>query len=319
MITFHNDKLVPTELCRLLYQTIPDEYHVPVVFNNGEHRRGVLGTACSDHIIINLHPIFGGWGGFAGSMAARLWHETLRVCYHEFGHVATATLHDHVSGYEYSLRQEGYRYVEKLANDWANQRLAYLLCKDSRLGQPAVLTGYMGAWWWRWLGKVGKDSGRGCMGDSSKVAFVKEIRCLRSGGQFTIGDALYKCGFYPSQYRNIYRRLHSVVGDLGVVHTDAAGRKHRLFTHGDLPILQERLEMLHMDVHPSDTLQLSALDHDHPGEVLDWPGDNVVDENGNILGTICDNPDDLPEKLAVFVEQEMEAMVASLSGEHDAA
>lgn len=33
-IAFHNDSLVPPELCRLLALSIPDELHVPVVFFN---------------------------------------------------------------------------------------------------------------------------------------------------------------------------------------------------------------------------------------------------------------------------------------------
>jgi hypothetical protein len=34
MIEFHNDRLVPPELCRLLHQVVPQRYHVPVGFVN---------------------------------------------------------------------------------------------------------------------------------------------------------------------------------------------------------------------------------------------------------------------------------------------
>ncbi len=34
MIEFYKDNLVPSELCRLLYEAVPKEYHVPVRFYN---------------------------------------------------------------------------------------------------------------------------------------------------------------------------------------------------------------------------------------------------------------------------------------------
>jgi hypothetical protein len=37
MIVFHSDQLVPPELCRLLYQTVPEERHAPVIFFNQPH------------------------------------------------------------------------------------------------------------------------------------------------------------------------------------------------------------------------------------------------------------------------------------------
>jgi hypothetical protein len=34
MIRFYKDNLVPPELCRMLYEVVPKEYHVPVRFHN---------------------------------------------------------------------------------------------------------------------------------------------------------------------------------------------------------------------------------------------------------------------------------------------
>jgi|GEM_PF-3031309 len=243
MIIFHNDKLVPPELCKLLYQTVPEEYHVPVVFNVGKHEKGIRGMCYWTHIVINLHAVFGHWGSYSGSFATFLWRELLGTCYHEFGHVATEALCADISDQEYEMEYAARFRVEQLANDWRDRRLSDLMYKDARLGQPMVLTGYMGAYWWRRLQLIGKN-GRGCGEGSSKAEYVKEIRCLKSGGQFTVSDVLNRYGFYPWLYRNARRKLQGVAGDIGVVYEDAAGRKHKLFTYGDLPILEERLKAL---------------------------------------------------------------------------
>ncbi len=107
MISFHKDNLVPPELCRLLYEAVPKEYHVPVRFHN-QRRKHLYGESglypagsvrISRHkkpspIDINLNPIYEfkektehSFSALAPSSA--LWRLLVEVCLHEFGHVAT--------------------------------------------------------------------------------------------------------------------------------------------------------------------------------------------------------------------------------------
>ena len=125
MITFHNESLVQPELCRLLTLSVPEELHVPLVFHARripDAGRGVMGqTRWPDpRIDISLGMV---WASLWSSSAA-LWHELLRLCYHEFGHVATHWAHDYVSWTEYAACADGYRWTERQADEWAERRLA---------------------------------------------------------------------------------------------------------------------------------------------------------------------------------------------------
>ena len=104
MITFHNESLVQPELCRLLTLSVPVELHAPLVFHSRQipgAGPGVLGQVRwpDPEIHISLGMIW-----FYSSSSTDLWHELLRVCYHEFGHVATFWAHDYVSWNEYHAR-----------------------------------------------------------------------------------------------------------------------------------------------------------------------------------------------------------------------
>lgn len=71
MIEFHNDHLVPPELCRSLYQVVSKEHHVPVRFHNRREKRSheergsqplgwmhLKGRGQPAYIDINLNPIY---------------------------------------------------------------------------------------------------------------------------------------------------------------------------------------------------------------------------------------------------------------------
>src|ERR687898_185376 len=106
MIEFHDDHLVPSQLCRLLYQAVPKEYHVPVRFHN-RRRRELYGEPgyyplgalhlkrrkIPTYININLNPIYKhSWGRsrfYVSEPSTAVWRRLLEVCLHEFGHVAT--------------------------------------------------------------------------------------------------------------------------------------------------------------------------------------------------------------------------------------
>ncbi len=62
MIEFYKDNLVPSELCRMLYEAVPKEYHVPVRFHNRrrEHLYGNRGftrrAACAFRVTKSPRP-----------------------------------------------------------------------------------------------------------------------------------------------------------------------------------------------------------------------------------------------------------------------
>ena len=68
MIEFYKDNLVPPELCRMLYEVVPKEHHVPVRFHNRRREEGgTPGLLASvtlrrnrepSPIDINLNPIY---------------------------------------------------------------------------------------------------------------------------------------------------------------------------------------------------------------------------------------------------------------------
>jgi hypothetical protein len=150
MLVFHNGQLVPPELCRLLYQTIPTCYHAPVVFFNRPHPDDdrVFGICWGEgrRIDICLNPIFNHVSRKpTGSVAFSLWYKLLETCYHAFGHIATAFQCRDVSPEHYRRNERSRKYVEALAIDWANHKLGELRDHDPRLAQPVNLGGYLGA------------------------------------------------------------------------------------------------------------------------------------------------------------------------------
>src|SRR5687767_292781 len=138
MIEFHNDRLVPPELCRILHQAVPNACHVPVRFHNrrrkdlyGERGTYPLGSMHVKHngkpayIDINLNPLYeASWSRhsrYASAPSSFVWRTLLDVCLHEFGHVATSDLalkmNQHEYHAEYGLGRV-YLATERFANEW---------------------------------------------------------------------------------------------------------------------------------------------------------------------------------------------------------
>lgn len=259
MISFYGDSSVPPELCRLLYRSVPEGLHVPVVFRNRRPR-------CSDNgrkypagvckmrrngtwIEINLNPLYGGvmW---RGSLAAALWKTLLEVCLHEFGHVATIDEWYDIHPEAYKNDFKVHQYVERLADKWAAQCIQTICRNDPRLGQPRVLSGYLGARVARRMARLAEhksDSGW------ALAKYVKERRCWKTGGQFTAGDVLTHLGLPPWRYRNAYSALRRVSAKAGIDYTDAAGRRHKLYTWGDVPVLANRLKNVRLTEWPRES------------------------------------------------------------------
>jgi hypothetical protein len=253
MIEFHNDHLVPPELCRLLYQAVPKKYHVPVTFHNrrrkdvygdqGPYPRGRLHLKAAkmpSHIDINLNPIYeSSWRSrrsYVTAPSTAIWRTLLEVCLHEFGHVATNWVVRRIDHHEYGYVGAVYWAAEKLADEWMELRIARILQSDPRLCQPQYITGYLGARLAKWRAYASElESGKYCS------AYIKEMRCRKTNAQLTTGDVLSVLNIHTFLYSNAYELLRRVSEGIGFDYLDNAGRRHKLYTWGDVPILAERL------------------------------------------------------------------------------
>ncbi|MDP9456819.1 MAG: hypothetical protein M3Q60_13825 [Actinomycetota bacterium] len=256
MIEFYKDNLVPPELCRMLYEAVPKEHHVPVRFHNrrrkdvygesGHYPAGSVGVKRRkkpSHIDINLNPIYeAGQGRSKGresfsalAPSSALWRLLVEICLHEFGHVATKEEMFRMNQHEY-YHGDGsvYDATERLADEWRDHRIAKILKIDPRLGQPRYMSGYLGARLIKWK-KVVKDA-------PGYYPFIMERRCQMTGGQLTAGDVLRKLNIQHHSYKNAYALLREASKGIGVDYVDRAGRHHKLYTWGEIPLLAERFD-----------------------------------------------------------------------------
>lgn len=256
MIEFHDDHLVPSELCRLLYQAVPKQYHVPVRFHNRRRKdvhgeRGAYPLGSVDlkrckipvHIDINLNPIYKhSWGHsrfYASAPSTAVWRMLVEVCFHEFGHVATKRVSLRMNHHEYHAEYgygRVYKAIERLADRWMEGRVARIIEGDPRLRQPPRITGYLGARLIRWRAYASEHNS-----GAAFSAYVKEMRCRKTGAQLTSGDVLSELRLDPYFYPNAYEVLRRASDGVGIDYADAAGRRHKLYAWGDLPVLIQRI------------------------------------------------------------------------------
>ena len=182
MIPYHDAHLAPEPLLYLLPALVEERYHRPVIFTNRGPKLP-CGTydPRTELIEIHLHQIWSHTRWEQVGMA-ELWRDLLGSCLHEFGHVATIPRLDPtvVAGYAHDHR--AYRYVENPAVAWQRRRLAELLTRDTRLAQPSILTGYLGA---RHAGTM--ELLRTATTGSGLAFYVAERRKMATGGQLTAG------------------------------------------------------------------------------------------------------------------------------------
>ena len=261
MITFHNDHLVAPELCKLLYDAVPVEFHLPVVFTaHGEaypDRRSpgklpTLGTcylAQAEPVVgIHLQSIFYHGLRHCYSRDASLWYTLVEVCLHEFGHIATInSFCGQSQRYDEDWQFRGV--VERTADAWKAERLAAILHIDRDLRQPRRLGAYLDG---RLVKMLAQQMKRPRHNQNHKT--MADYRARKCGGQLTTGEVAERLGFSrreryrPAPGEEIEefdrpdgRRVSRVAGDLARVHVDRAGRRHCFFLWGDLPEIAERM------------------------------------------------------------------------------
>jgi hypothetical protein len=237
---------VSPALCKLLYDTVPEEWHVPVVFlrweTSGDPERSsdVATSFCNDicpRIEIYLNTVL--TMGLSkderippGAPSFRVWYALVETCYHEFGHIADP--------YAQELSKEAYweseyacSVAEAHADTFAARLMARLADFDKNIAQP------------RWLGylsiRMNNLSHHGKFSwASDRPAWLSEVRCSLSGGQMTTGDVARALGMERGskqmrQYEDDrqvrlpnHRLIYRVAADLGSKYVDRSGREHSL-------------------------------------------------------------------------------------------
>ena len=89
MITFHNDHLVSPVLCELLYNTVDERLHRPVIFVPSRSDSWALEVVAILDISKYICTRFSLMVGLGNLIRGKY---LLSVAYHEFGHIATAPL-----------------------------------------------------------------------------------------------------------------------------------------------------------------------------------------------------------------------------------
>jgi hypothetical protein len=243
MITFHNDNLVSPVLCDLLYNTVDERLHRPVIFIPCSSDSGAIGVCHFRYIDIYLKEIF----MVNGDWKIGLWQDLLYFAYHEFGHIATIRFARHVQRQAYENKERGYWFAEQLAIDWANEAVLKLFDKDERLFLPSSLGTYFDGLI-RLATKPSKNASRRM---SIYMFFQQEYRKFISGGQLSSGEVASLIGAlkYPKTPFDSSKRVPSVnsdlicrlADDLAYFYTDSVGRRYRFFAYGDVPEIAMRL------------------------------------------------------------------------------
>jgi hypothetical protein len=236
MITFWNDHLVSPVFCKLIYDTVPIEFHVPVVFFPHTKDFGVAGRCYYDRIDTNLQEIF----YFFHYKKFELWKELLNTTYHEFGHIATDPFHSYLSNDAYETNLQTYYFVEGLANEWADHALLRLAENDKRLYQPYTLGPYFD-------GRIikFKNAYHKAFGYPNRSWTINERRKYISGGQLSANEVARGTNAYIYSNGNYLhpdtRLINKLAVDLAYPYIDHRGYKHQFFAWGDLPEIIRRV------------------------------------------------------------------------------
>jgi hypothetical protein len=251
MITFHNDNLVAPEFCRLIYQTIPEGIHVPVIFASHEKHcacrggwgewKGYVGHTNGTYVCLHLSTMYyftrGAYREFD------FWKKLLHTTYHEFGHIATYHEFEHRQGM-YENDPKAHDNIESRANWWADLQMANLAEHNKRLAQPARLGPYFD-------GREAKQRLR--MHPHNGYRGVVSYRLRMTGGQFTITDVAGQAGEYGNT-----ALIRKLAADLASTYTDHAGRVLFFFAYGDLGEIKRRVAA-HRAVYPKHVRQRAPL------------------------------------------------------------
>jgi hypothetical protein len=188
---------------------------------------------------------------------------------------------------DYAYCDRVWNYVEDLAIAWADRKLRELRDHDLRLTQPANLSGYFGAHLCKTFRSIQKFRGNEIL-----YAGLKEWRCGKTGGQLSAGDVLDVLGISTAVYPSAYRLLRTVSDGIGITYIDQAGRHHKLYVWGDIPLLGTRLVQTGKVVRKAPT----PAPDDWSDEIWDQPerpdwDDDEWDAEHDLPDEIWDRPD----------------------------
>jgi hypothetical protein len=114
----------------------------------------------------------------------------------------------------------------------------------------------------------------------------------QDGGQLSAGDVLDVLGITTAVYPSAYRLLRTVSDGTGVTYIDRAGRHHKFYVWGDIPLLGTRLVQTGKLAHKTST----PAPDDWSDEIWkqperpDWE-DDEWDAEHDLPDEIWDRPD----------------------------
>lgn len=245
-VEWHNAKLLPSGLPELAYQVAPAEIagRLRVVALAGRPAVGgglarvMTNDPKREEVVIEMysHPIFADGVLDLDVAATAVWLRFLSTYLHEVGHVvALLDGRDPANGVRYRSEDGYHRWVEDLADAWADEALARIAARDPYLGQPVPgrLDGYPG----RLLFVQGSTALReGRMRGWAYNAAVASARAASVGGQFTVSDVARELRTHRYAVLRGARRL-----GLGKAYVDRAGRRHLFFAWYEVQALKEVL------------------------------------------------------------------------------
>ena len=262
MISFHNEKMAPPILCKLLHDAVPEECHVPVVFSYGKHtlpkrflRDGFfMGITDYSLVCLDLRRIHS-HARRDCALDAGIWYGMLKTGFHEFGHIAGR--HDEIPWWEKTDA------LELEADAWAYERMDAVLRWDKRLFQPfylGVVSVVKNRRKWAPFRPGSADSARS---PHLRVpwVYIHDYRCKITAGQLSVGHVAQKVFDLPPDgdhyTRRAIRLVHKYGDDLARVHVDSAGRRHCLWTWGDVPVILGRVKRPHQGHHAVNGIEFS--------------------------------------------------------------
>lgn len=240
VIVFHNDKLVPKALCEILYQTVPEEFHVPVVFKPyapkrypGRGKYIINNTSWVEIYLNRFRDV-----GLSEPAKPKIWRSLLKYGYHLFTYVR------HRVEYDASDGNSDNALVYYDAEQWANYQLSRLLTLDERLFQPIWL-GLLGHWCKQEEAKYKAAHLNYGKSNNFYPGLLDRRAYLSRGGQVSL-STIVRSITHDYDERLYVRRLALKYGrNLAKVYRSQSGRPYYFFTFGGAERLTERLRSIY--------------------------------------------------------------------------
>ena len=239
VIVFHNDKLVPKTLCEILYQTVPEEFHVPVVFKPYAPKRYpavgkyIINNTSWIEIYLNRFRDL----GWSEPAKPKIWRSLLKYGYRLFTYVRHRVEYDASDG-----NFDAPVYYD--AEQWANYQLSRLLTLDERLFQPIWL-GHLGHWCKQQEAQYKAAHPNYGKSNDFYPGLLDRRAYLSRGGQVPLPTIVRSITHDYDEHLYVRRLALKYGRDLAKVYRSQSGRPYYFFTFGGAERLEEGLRSIY--------------------------------------------------------------------------